>query len=174
MIAGAVGSCLRCCRDRLPKVDFTPPERCGQRAALASNRGVTPAGSRLPWSGQLGDSLLVGGNRCFESLAARRANHPVRLDAIVADLEQVVPERGRPAANHLGYAIPLRLRSPNGELTLLTTLAHFATAIDVTVSELSLEAFLPGDGRPRRRSLSPTGEVRQDEFVMVGQPVNDG
>jgi hypothetical protein len=41
--------------------------------------------------------------------------------------------------------VPLRLRSPYGELTLLTTLAHFATAIDVTVSELSLEAFLPGD-----------------------------
>jgi transcriptional regulator with XRE-family HTH domain len=60
-------------------------------------------------------------------------------------IEQLVPERGRPTANHLGYAVPLRLRSPDGELTLLTTLAHFATAIDVTVSELSREAFLPGD-----------------------------
>jgi hypothetical protein len=68
-----------------------------------------------------------------------------RLDAIVAEVEQAVPERGRPAANHLGYAVPLRLRSPNGELTLPTTLAHFATAIDVTVSEFSFEAFLPGD-----------------------------
>jgi transcriptional regulator with XRE-family HTH domain len=74
-----------------------------------------------------------------------RRNPDERLDAIVAELEQVVPERGRSAANHLGYAVPLRLSSPGGELTLLTTLAHFATAIDVTVSELSLEAFLPGD-----------------------------
>jgi hypothetical protein len=41
--------------------------------------------------------------------------------------------------------VPLRLRSHRGELTLLTTLAHFPTAIDVVVSELSLEAFLPGD-----------------------------
>jgi transcriptional regulator with XRE-family HTH domain len=69
------------------------------------------------------------------------------LDAILAELEQVVPERGRPDPNHLGYAVPLRLRSPSGELTLLTTLAHFATAIEVTVSELSLEAFLPGDAK---------------------------
>jgi transcriptional regulator with XRE-family HTH domain len=68
-----------------------------------------------------------------------------RLDAIVSELEQVVPARDRPVANHVGYAVPLRFRSPAGELTLLTTLAHFATAIDVTVSELSLEAFLPGD-----------------------------
>jgi transcriptional regulator with XRE-family HTH domain len=68
-----------------------------------------------------------------------------RLDAIVAELELVVPKRGRPAANHIGYAVPLRLRSGGGELTLLTTLTHFATAIDVAVSELALEAFLPGD-----------------------------
>jgi hypothetical protein len=31
------------------------------------------------------------------------------------------------------------------ELSLLTTLAHFATAIDVAVAELTLEAFLPAD-----------------------------
>jgi transcriptional regulator with XRE-family HTH domain len=68
-----------------------------------------------------------------------------RLEALAAELEAVVPARGRPAADHLGYAVPLRLHAPAGELTLLTTLAHFATATDVTISELSLEAFLPGD-----------------------------
>jgi transcriptional regulator with XRE-family HTH domain len=30
-------------------------------------------------------------------------------------------------------------------LHLLTTLAHFGTAVDVTVAELRLEAFLPAD-----------------------------
>jgi transcriptional regulator with XRE-family HTH domain len=73
-----------------------------------------------------------------------------RLAALAGELEAVVPARGRPAADHLGYAVPLRLRSAAGELTLLTTLAHFATAIDVTVSELSLEAFLPGDAATAR------------------------
>ena len=82
----------------------------------------------------------------IDALREKSRRHPdERLDAIVAEVEQVVPERCRPDTNHLGYAVPLRLRSPHGELTLLTTLAHFATAIDVTVSELSLEAFLPGD-----------------------------
>jgi transcriptional regulator with XRE-family HTH domain len=82
----------------------------------------------------------------IDALREKSHRHPdERLDAIVAELEQVVPERGRPAPNHRGYAVPLRLRSPNGELTLLTTLAHFPTAIDVAVSELSLEAFLPAD-----------------------------
>jgi transcriptional regulator with XRE-family HTH domain len=82
----------------------------------------------------------------IDALRDKWRRHPdERLDAIVAELEQVVPDRGRPDTNHLGYAVPLRLRSPHGELTLLTTLAHFATAVDVTVSELSLEAFLPGD-----------------------------
>jgi hypothetical protein len=39
----------------------------------------------------------------------------------------------------------MRLSSSDGELKLLTTLAHFGTAVDVTVAELRLEAFLPAD-----------------------------
>jgi len=41
--------------------------------------------------------------------------------------------------------VPLRLQSERGELRLLTTITTFATAIDVTVAELKLEAFLPAD-----------------------------
>lgn len=68
-----------------------------------------------------------------------------RLDALIDELSRAIPDRARPGPSHVGYAVPLRLGSPRGELTLLTTLAHFPTAIDVAVSELSLEAFLPGD-----------------------------
>jgi hypothetical protein len=46
---------------------------------------------------------------------------------------------------HLGFAVPLELRSAAGELRLITTITSFATAVDVTVSELKLEAFLPAD-----------------------------
>ncbi len=46
---------------------------------------------------------------------------------------------------HLGFAVPLRLSSPRGELSLMTTIMSFATAVDVTLSELKLEAFLPAD-----------------------------
>jgi hypothetical protein len=41
--------------------------------------------------------------------------------------------------------VPLELRTPHGELRLMTTITSFATAVDVTVSELKLEAFLPAD-----------------------------
>jgi hypothetical protein len=46
---------------------------------------------------------------------------------------------------HLGFAVPLQLRTPHGELRLMTTITSFATAVDVTISELKLEAFLPAD-----------------------------
>lgn len=53
--------------------------------------------------------------------------------------------RGGSSHAHLGFAVPLRLRVAGEELMLLTTLAHFATAIEVEVAELTLEAFLPAD-----------------------------
>ncbi|MEU2776280.1 helix-turn-helix transcriptional regulator [Streptomyces sp. NPDC007162] len=50
-----------------------------------------------------------------------------------------------PSAGLLGFAVPLRLRSSYGELRLMTTVTTFATAVDVTLAELKLEAFLPAD-----------------------------
>jgi len=69
-----------------------------------------------------------------------------RLEALVAELEELVPDRPRAATpDYLGFAVPLRLRWRDAELQLLTTLSHFGTAVDVTVAELRLEAFLPAD-----------------------------
>jgi hypothetical protein len=67
-----------------------------------------------------------------------------RLAALRAELGSYVP----PAAvgpDHLGFAVPLRLRSRGGELRLITTVTSFATAVDVTLAELKLEAFLPAN-----------------------------
>jgi hypothetical protein len=41
--------------------------------------------------------------------------------------------------------VPLRLRCDDGVLQLITTLTSFATAVDITLAELHLEAFLPAD-----------------------------
>ncbi|MFF4399666.1 helix-turn-helix domain-containing protein [Streptomyces sp. NPDC001480] len=60
------------------------------------------------------------------------------------ELTAYVPEL-EPSAGHLGFAVPLRLRSSYGELSLMTTVTTFATAVDVTLAELKLEAFLPAD-----------------------------
>jgi len=69
-----------------------------------------------------------------------------RLEALVTELEGLVPGRPRhPGPEHLGFAVPLWLFAGDGELQLLTTLTHFGTAVDVTVAELRLEAFLPAD-----------------------------
>jgi transcriptional regulator with XRE-family HTH domain len=66
-----------------------------------------------------------------------------RLETLVEELAGLAGER--PRATNVGFAVPLRLRCGEHELQLLTTLAHFGTTVDVTVSELRLEAFLPAD-----------------------------
>ncbi|MFI0412210.1 helix-turn-helix domain-containing protein [Actinomadura sp. 3N508] len=78
---------------------------------------------------------------------ARRSPDPA-LDEFIAELDGYVPDV-EPSADHLGFAVPLRLRAAgedgSSELRLITTLTSFATAVDVTLSELRLEAFLPAD-----------------------------
>jgi transcriptional regulator with XRE-family HTH domain len=46
---------------------------------------------------------------------------------------------------HGAIAVPLRIATPTGELTFISTVATFGTAVDVTVAELSIEAFFPAD-----------------------------
>ena len=81
----------------------------------------------------------------LEGLRAELHRNPDdRLGALVDELGRYVPAaRLRPG--HLGFAVPLELRSAAGELRLITTITSFATAVDVSVSELKLEAFLPAD-----------------------------
>jgi transcriptional regulator with XRE-family HTH domain len=79
------------------------------------------------------------------NIAASLARNPDdRLAALHAELSSYVPPP-RPAAGHLGFAVPLQLSTSRGELRLMTTITSFATAVDVTISELRLEAFLPAD-----------------------------
>ncbi|HEY3682369.1 MAG TPA: helix-turn-helix transcriptional regulator [Streptosporangiaceae bacterium] len=65
-------------------------------------------------------------------------------DDLYDELSGYVPAPA-PDPGHVGFAVPLRLRSTRGELRLTTTITTFATALDVTVAELRLEAFLPAD-----------------------------
>ena len=41
--------------------------------------------------------------------------------------------------------MPLRLHSDAGELSFISTVATFGTAVEVTASELSIESFFPAD-----------------------------
>jgi transcriptional regulator with XRE-family HTH domain len=81
----------------------------------------------------------------LNAIAAELTRNPdKRLAALHAELGRYVPA-ARVDPGHLGFAVPLRLRTRGGELRLMTTITSFATAVDVTVSELKLEAFLPAD-----------------------------
>ena len=71
-------------------------------------------------------------------------------DGLIAELITLIPPRPEMGPDHLGFAVPLRLRSEDEELRLITTLTRFGTAIDMTVAELRMEAFLPADERTAR------------------------
>jgi transcriptional regulator with XRE-family HTH domain len=55
-------------------------------------------------------------------------------------------------------AVPLRLRTDAGELSFISTVTVFGTPVDVTLSELAIETFLPADqatAEALRRAATP-------------------
>ncbi|WP_309224742.1 helix-turn-helix transcriptional regulator [Mycolicibacterium sp. CBMA 234] len=89
-----------------------------------------------------------------------RGPHP-RIDALIEELESYgVPAPGGAPVESLGFAVPLHLSSPDGDVRLIATIATFVTALDVTVSELRLEAFLPAD--------APTAEILSHRHANQG------
>ena len=68
------------------------------------------------------------------------------LEELLAELESYLPPLPD-EPNVLGFAVPLELASADSHLQLITTITSFATAADVTLAELQLEAFLPADER---------------------------
>ncbi len=55
------------------------------------------------------------------------------------------PERESGVAAEPEIAVPLRLQTDAGELSFISTVATFGTAVEVTASELSIESFFPAD-----------------------------
>jgi transcriptional regulator with XRE-family HTH domain len=90
-------------------------------------------------------NLPEWGRHITQNLRAQLVRSPdPALDTLLAELESYVPPLP-PQADVLGFALPLELESDDGVLRLVTTLTSFATAADVTLAELHLEAFLPAD-----------------------------
>ncbi|MGH2713659.1 MAG: helix-turn-helix domain-containing protein [Thermoleophilaceae bacterium] len=120
------------------------------------------------------ENLAEWGRHIIESVRARALRSPdPRLDALLAELEGYVPPMS-PGPDHVGFAVPLRLRCDEGELRLITTLTSFATAVDVTLAEIHLEAFLPADDatarilreRERARRAGATGDSLPSQLVV--------
>jgi len=58
---------------------------------------------------------------------------------------QTAPYRGLDGDARGGLAVPLVLASEAGALAFLSTTTVFGTAVDVTLSEVTIEAFFPAD-----------------------------
>jgi transcriptional regulator with XRE-family HTH domain len=104
------------------------------RHALHPN-GLAPRVRNLPeW-----------GRHITDHLRAQLARSPdPALEELLEELESYIPPLPA-SAEVLGFAVPLELASADGDLRLITTITSFATAADVTLAELHLEAFLPAD-----------------------------
>ena len=90
-------------------------------------------------------NLPAWGRHITQHVRAQLARSPdPALEELLAELEGYLPPLDDEAPV-LGFAVPLELASADGDLRLITTLTAFTTAADVTLAELSLEAFLPAD-----------------------------
>jgi hypothetical protein len=69
------------------------------------------------------------------------------LEQLLSELSGYAPAQSThpDVAAHSGVVMPMQLRLGGDELSLFTTIATFGTAIDITVSELSIETFYPAN-----------------------------
>lgn len=80
-----------------------------------------------------------------------RRQYRLTLDPAIDALLQEVsafPGRGEDRADRAHQdeiAVPLKLRTQAGTLSFISTVTVFGTAVDITLSEISLEAFYPAD-----------------------------
>jgi len=79
-----------------------------------------------------------------------RISRDPALDTLLKELSGYAPSAGElPQAKNDSLAseiaLPLKLRTQRGVLSLLSTITTFGTPVEVTLSEVSLEAFYPAD-----------------------------
>lgn len=65
------------------------------------------------------------------------------LEAYPGDDPDGDPQVTQPGPGEI--VVPLRLRHESGELAFMSTITTFGTPLDITLSELSIEAFFPAD-----------------------------
>ncbi|MCW2985558.1 MAG: family transcriptional regulator [Conexibacter sp.] len=75
------------------------------------------------------------------------ATQDPQLRSLLAELEAYPGGDGAETVlpGHGEIVVPLRLRGEAGELAFMSTVTTFGTPLDITVSELSIEAFFPAD-----------------------------
>jgi transcriptional regulator with XRE-family HTH domain len=128
--------------------ELLEPPANGMRIALHPG-GMAPRTVNLPeWSAHLlrrvRREAQVTGDPQLASLYDELAGYP----GVAAE-----PLHGELQSGDI--VLPLRLRDPagGGELAFFTTLSTFGTAVDITLSELAIEAFYPANAQTALRLL---------------------
>lgn len=104
-------------------------------------RGVAPRIANLAeWRGHVLSRLR---RQMAESGDAELAD-------LIRELSAYPGGEAHPRAGEGLIAAPLRLRAPEGELSFLSTTMTFGSPLDVLVSELAIETFLPADAATAR------------------------
>jgi transcriptional regulator with XRE-family HTH domain len=104
-------------------------------------------------------------------IARLRRQIDITGDAVLADLLEELRDypgpraAGPPPEDECGMiAIPFRLATFDGVLSFFSTTTLFGTPVDITVSELAIEAFLPADAETMEimRRLAQKDETCQE------------
>ncbi|MDO8188250.1 helix-turn-helix transcriptional regulator [Conexibacter sp. JD483] len=92
---------------------------------------------------RLARQVAVTGDSGLQALLEEVVAHPAPGGDDEGDAAAPPAPSGHDLAGRI--AVPLRLRIDGGELQLISIVSTFGTATDVTVAELSIEAFFPAD-----------------------------
>lgn len=104
-------------------------------------RGVAPRIANLAeWRTHILDRL----RRQIEA-----SGDPV-LIALLEELRAYPAPPPRPARDYGGVVVPLELQTAHGICSFFSTTTIFGTPVDVTLSELAVEAFFPADEKTAR------------------------
>jgi hypothetical protein len=85
------------------------------------------------------------------------------LDALLRELTAYSSHAAH-SASHVGstatdeIAVPLKLRTHDGVMSFLSTVTVFGTPIEISLSELSLEAFYPADAETAAALIRRKGD----------------
>jgi hypothetical protein len=115
-------------------------------------------------------------------LARLRRQVDLSSDPVLVDLHRELegypprssspsPSSPPPQDSYAGVVVTLRLATPAGRLTFVTTTTVFGTPVDITLSELALETFFPGDeatAAALRELASRSGSA--EDSGAVGDP----
>jgi transcriptional regulator with XRE-family HTH domain len=110
---------------------------------------------------QLRRSIALSGDATLESLLGEVSSYP--------NVVQIEPFNTIGSIDEPPLLVPFRLSTPQGELSLFTTLTTFGTPLDVTLDELAIELFFPANDRSDQILRGdPTGAYPVRSFHPAG------